>query len=148
MRWRSETAPGLVTAAVDLRLDNNDGTVEIIVPDWIDGWAEPTNFWWRALDAIDLTAVIVEPGPLDLRTFTANLDVDLPTVSSDDTGTPPTVDGWERYSIRTAGMDLVVHHRLAPEELSVGLVAYDDELAQLERGVVVAMLESIDTALS
>ncbi len=142
LRWNSETAPTLVRSAVDLSLD--DDFTEIDTPDWAITWNDDAQIFWRDLDVLDLTSIIVEPGERRRDAFTEYLDTEVSRRSPVET--PALRDGWNRFELVTAGMDLVIHERTEPTELMVALVAYDDDLAALERNVVVPMLESIDGA--
>ena len=142
LRWNSETAPTLVRSGVELSFDG--GVTEIETPEWITTWTDDARIFWRDLDVLDLTSVIVQPGERRRDTFTEDLDLEVSRRSP--VATPGRRDGWSRFELATAGKDLVVHERTEPTALMVALVAYDAELAELERNVVVPMLESIDDA--
>ena len=143
LRWRPETTPPLVRSGVDLTADGGEPT-EIDVPDWTSTWNDDARIFWRDLDVLDLTSVVVQPGARKRDSFADFLDVDEARGSP--TPTTSLRDGWDRYLLRTAGMDLVIHERAGAERIVVALAAYDDDLTPLERDVVLPMLESIDDA--
>ncbi len=117
--------------------------IDVELPDW---WGEAyvdEDVWWRSLDQLDPTALVLRAGPIDRDELFWYLDVE----ASGDLKASALPSGlgseWSRFVFSTAGLDLVVYERSDDNSMNVTMIGYDDELPLLERNILLPVVRSI-----
>ena len=127
-----DVAPGFAT---DL--------IEVELPDW---WGESytdEEVWWRNLDQLDPTALVLRAGPIDRDELFWYLDVEAFGELKESAVPQGIGSEWHRFAFSTAGLDLVVYERTGGLPFNIALIGYDDELQALEANILIPAVKSI-----
>ncbi|MEM9520711.1 MAG: alpha/beta hydrolase [Actinomycetota bacterium] len=118
--------------------------LDLDVPFWSTGSADGEEVYWRGVDYYDPTAIVIRSGPFDRDAVLAYLGYEPVEKTFLQTAVPPdVVGGWERRRYDTATLDIVSYITTEPFELNISVIAFADDLDDLERETVIPMLNSI-----
>ncbi len=143
VRLTPELTAEMFSGSFDVEAGPGTELVDIELPDWwIEAYADEDVFW-RGLDQLDPTALVLRAGPIDPDELFWYLDVDT-SGDLEESALPSGVgQEWTRLAFSTAGLDLVVYERNDDISMNVTLVGYDDELPLLERNILLPAVRSI-----
>jgi len=143
VRLVPELTADTFSGSFDVETGFGSTLVDVQLPDW---WGEAytdEDVWWRNLDQLDPTALVLRAGPVDRDELFWYLDVEA-FGELKEAALPSGVGSeWQRFTFSTAGLDLVVYERTDDFSVNITLVGYDDELQALERNILLPVVRSI-----